>query len=366
MELTVGDLIGIMEDVAPASLAEEWDNVGLQVGSRQWPVRSVVVALDPTVDVVDHACRQEADALITHHPLTLKPFRTLDMDSPLGRVVQLAVDHHLAVFSAHTNLDSVSGGLNDLLADRIGLQAVKTLVPAPKDRTARLEIIVPDTMVDRIVRRLGRSLAGGPDESIGDAIVTPGDAGIAIEVKHATGNVFQSGRRIDLVMDRKHTGSVIRSLKVHFPETPILHELRSITTSETPDGLGRVGDLVAPVPLNRFAQDVKRRLKLHSVRRVGRPDRAVQRVAVCSGSGGSLLDAFFASGADVFITGDIRYHDARTAEDRGRCLIDIGHFESEHLIVEVLRDRLQKQLDVMGCAVSVDVSPVEQSPFQVL
>lgn len=366
MELTVGDLIEIMEDVAPVSLAEEWDNVGLQVGSRKWPVRSIVVALDPTVDVVDHARRQGANALITHHPLTLKAFRSLDMDGPVGRVVQLAAQHKLAIFSAHTNLDSVSGGINDILADRIGMRTVKPLEPAPAGRTARLEIIVPDTLVDPVVKRLGRLVVDNEGGRIGDAAGTLGEGGSAITLKLGAEGGFESGRRIDLVMDRKRIEGAIQALREHLPETHIRYELRPVENSGTTDGLGRVGDIAAPAPLAELADDIKRRLRLRSVRMVGRPDRTVKRVAVCSGSGGGLLSAFFASGADVFITGDIRYHDARTVENRGRGLIDIGHFESEHLIVDVLRDRLKKRFDAMGCAISVDVSPVEQSPFQVL
>ena len=109
-----------MEAIAPARLAESWDNVGLQVGHRRWPVATVMVALDPLTAVVAGACRAGAGLLVTHHPLIFKPLQRVDLETPIGVIVAMALEHRLAIFSAHTNLDSAADGLNDLLARRLG------------------------------------------------------------------------------------------------------------------------------------------------------------------------------------------------------------------------------------------------------
>ena len=121
---TVAQFVRLLDRLAPAKSAETWDNVGLQVGSRDWPVRKIWTALDPLPAIVAEACENDVDLLVTHHPLIFKPISAIDGDTPLGQIVQLAFSHQLAIFSAHTNLDSVAGGVNDALAGRIGLRAV--------------------------------------------------------------------------------------------------------------------------------------------------------------------------------------------------------------------------------------------------
>ena len=119
MASAVSDIIHVLDNLAPPALAEEWDNIGLQVGDPSWPVRHIWIALDPTLEVVDAACRRNVDLLITHHPLIFKPLKSIIFHTPLGKIIDLATRNHLAIFAAHTNLDSAIGGVNDILADRI-------------------------------------------------------------------------------------------------------------------------------------------------------------------------------------------------------------------------------------------------------
>ena len=122
MAHTLSDIIQILDNLAPPFLAEEWDNCGLQLGDPGWSVTKIWVALDPTLQVVEAACDQKVDLLITHHPLIFKPLKSIEFHTPLGAVLNMATRQNLAIFSAHTNLDSATGGLNDILARRIGLK----------------------------------------------------------------------------------------------------------------------------------------------------------------------------------------------------------------------------------------------------
>ncbi len=262
----VSDIIGLMDAMAPPWLAEEWDNPGLQVGNPQWPVKKVMVALDPSPPVIADACEQAVDLLITHHPFIFRAIKQIDYSTPLGRMIEMATRHQLAVFSAHTNLDWVSGGLNDVFAATIGLKDVSILAP--------LE-------------------SGGDNQN----------------------------------------------------------------------GQGRIGDLEAPMDLASLAGSIKSALGLQSVWVAGAGDMLVRRIAVCTGSGSGLLQAFFKSDAQVFVTGDLRYHDGRDAELYQRGLIDTGHFSSEHLMVGSIRSRLVSALAANGWDADVIVSKREAAPF---
>jgi len=268
MASTVADIIKIMENIAPAYLAEEWDNVGLQVGKMDWPVRHIWIALDPIPDVVAAACSKDVDLLITHHPLIFQPIRSIDFSSSIGAVIQMASQHNLAVFAAHTNLDNAENGINDILAYKIGLKNLKVL--------------------------------------------------------------------------------------------------EKVSESENRQGIGRVGELDQGTILTSFALKIKEKLGLEWVKIAGKPELSINKAVVCAGSGSSLIKNFFSSGAQVFISGDLRYHDAREVSNKNLGLIDIGHFASEHLIVDVLAERLQKMINETGLKVKVDAYKLENDPFIII
>jgi dinuclear metal center YbgI/SA1388 family protein len=261
MKATVADIIEVMGVIAPIRLAEAWDNVGLQVGQTNWPVKTIWTALDPSPDVVSAACQKDIDLLITHHPLIFKPLRSVDFNSATGNSIRLAAQNQLPIFPAHTNFDSAAGGINDSLARRIGLSNLKTL-----DKSEEW-------------------------------------------------------------------------------------------------GLGRIGELAKPQDLRSFASDIKKNLGLPSVKVAGDLSLTITRAAVCSGSGSSLMNVFLASGAQVFISGDLHYHNAKQAHDAKRGLIDIGHFASEHLIIEDLARRLSRLLTDNDFNVTVAAYKLEKDPF---
>jgi len=266
---TVKDIITVFEKIAPASLAEEWDNVGLQVGQDDWPVQKVWVALDPTPDVVKKACGYGVDLLITHHPLIFKPLKSIDFKTTRGAIIKMAALHQLAIFAAHTNLDSVSDGLNDCLVKKIGLR-----------------------------------------------------------------------------------------------NTDVLK--KESTTEKSGAGLGRIGELKKKVAFRQFVIDVKKKFGLSQVKVSGKPELTVKKVAVCTGSGSSLMPEFILSGAQVFISGDLRYHDATAADALGLGLLDMGHFHSEYLCVELVAEKLTKLLRQKRMTVDIEACELETDPFRMI
>jgi len=376
MVTTVADIIKIMETVAPLRLAEEWDNAGLQVGQKDWPVRNIRVALDPLYDVVDAACRNDVDLLITHHPLIFEPLSSIDFNTAVGALIQMATRHQLAIFAAHTNLDIVAGGINDILVSRIGLSSPQVLRKAKSTEAFKFVVYVPADYEHKVLGSLFKTRAGEIGSytccsfrNSGKGTFRPGSSsepfiGKPDEISHA------DEIRIETVVHKDDLASVIEHVRKNHPYETMAYDVYPLATMETDNtdsqGLGRIGELEKPMELLPLAMAVKDKLGLESVRVAGKPDLQVSRAAVCSGSGSGLMGAFILSGAQVYISGDLKYHDAREAESENLGLIDIGHFASEHLAIKTLTDRLKKIFTENKMDVNVEACRLENDPFIIL
>lgn len=236
--VTCREVADILEEIAPKSLAETWDNPGFLIGGQNDSAEKILVALDVTEEVVDEAIAGGFEVIIAHHPLIFHGIKQIHTDSTEGRVLQKILRHGLAIFAAHTNLDSAKGGVNDVLAASIGLTIDKPLAE---------------------------------------------------------------------------------------------------------DGhLGRVGHLSKDLAPVDFALHVKKTLGAPMVRLSGAGQTKVKTIAVLGGSGASFLERAAEVGADAFLTGDMRYHEAQRAESLGLWVVDAGHFWTEMPIVEALAERLRQ------------------------
>jgi dinuclear metal center YbgI/SA1388 family protein len=369
---TVAHIVRILDRLAPPRLAESWDNVGLQLGGPDWPVKKVWTALDPLPEVVAKACENEVDVLVTHHPLFFKPIKRIDCGKPLGRIVEMALSRRLAILSAHTNLDSVQGGVNDVLAGRMGLSDLRALAGPVDADMVKLVVFVPSSHVRVILDTLYASDAGrmgnyrcctfrcdgvGTFLPEGGAVPAVGKPGSLSEVQES---------RIEIIVARGDLPTVVDAVKKVHPYETMAYDVYPLTVRDDQTGLGRVGRLLSPMPLDAFSARLKAALNLSTVKVVGRPDLAVETVAVCSGSGSSLMAAAIASGAQAYVSGDLGYHTARDAQQAGIGLIDIGHFGSEHLVVDVLATAIRDAIKASGLTATVEAANTETDPFHYL
>ena len=372
MKTTIAEIIEVMELIAPIRLAEEWDNVGLQIGDKNWPVQTIRIALDPTPDVVEDACRTGVDLLITHHPLIFRPLKSIKFSEPLGSIIQMASRNRMAIFSAHTNLDNAMDGLNDVLAHRIGLRNLKVLGHAKKNEMFKLVVYVPVAYEQDVITSFFETKAGNIGSysccsfrSKGKGTFKPGPLS-----KPSVGKIGEISHidevRIETVVRKNDLMGVIDHIRKNHPYETMAYDVYPLLSSEDTQGSGRIGMLDGPMNLTSFAESIKTKLDLDYIRVVGEPDLIIKTVAVCSGSGSSFVNHFVTSGAQVYVSGDLGYHDARTVESANLGLIDIGHFASEHLIVDVLADRLNKILSENGIDVKVEAYKLEKEPFMVL
>lgn len=339
---TLGHVIEVLEHAYPPRLAEPWDRVGLVAGDRSAPVRRVVVAVDATDAVVDHALAEGADLLVVHHPPLMKGVHSVATDTPKGRLLHRLIAGGCALFAAHTNADSARPGVNDALAEALGLTAGRPLVSSGDGTVDRWVVTVPedglDTVLDSVFAAGAGRMSGYTECSFsvaGTGRFRPGDGtDPAIGVVGEAEEVAEI--RVEFVAP-PHLRSAVRRavLDGHPYEVPAMDVLvNHAGPGPGPEdtGLGRVCDLDEPMTLAGFTHLVGERLPATTwgVRAAGDPEAEVRRVALCGGSGDSLLGAARAVGADVYLTGDLRHHvvDEHLREG-GPMLVDAAHWALE-------------------------------------
>lgn len=364
----VSDVVGIINKIAPFATAEEWDNVGLQVGDPAAPAERIMVSLDPCREAIDAAIRQQCQLLLTHHPFIFKPLKRIALNEPLGSLISHAIKHDLAVVSLHTNLDIAAGGVNDLLAQRLGLGTCQPLKVTGVEELVKLAVFVPQGHEERVLDALSRF--SGVIGNYRDCSFQAQGTGTFRPLEGARPFIGEIGRRerveevrLEVLLRKGDLAAALNALmKVHPYEEPA-YDLYPLLNKGESRGLGRIGELPSPLSLREFALTVKERLAVDGIRMVGAADRAVKKVAVCGGSGAFLLREAHFRGADLLVTGDVKYHEAREAEDLGIALLDAGHFATERLMVGGVRELLETELTKKGFAATLTAYEGEREPF---
>jgi dinuclear metal center YbgI/SA1388 family protein len=366
----LGEVIAALDARYDPALAEDWDAVGLVCGDPEETVRSVLFAVDPTAAVVDEAIEAGVDLLVTHHPLLLTPVHGVPASDPKGRLVHRLVRAGIALFVAHTNADRAADhGVNDALAAVLGLVDPAPLETVPAPLTDTMVVFAPVAHADRLVDVLSEAGAGVMGDytrcvwqTTGMGTFIPGDG--AHPTIGSQGNLERvSEVRLEMVVPRGRRADVLRALRAWHPYEDPGYAFFENSATPSRAGLGRVGELTSAVTLREFAERVAEVLPatVGGVRVAGDPGRLVQTVAVCGGSGGSLLGAAAAVGADVLLTSDLKHHPVSEAgESAGPALCEVAHFASEWPWLPVAADLLHRDL---GARVHVAVSACRTDPW---
>jgi len=364
------DIAGIINKIAPTILAEAWDNPGLQVGDPGAEVTRIMVALDPTPDVVNSAIESSCQLLITHHPLIFKPLKSISTATPHGRLIQTAIKGGLSIICMHTNYDIATGGLNDLLAQKIGLSECRPLQITTNCELVKLVVFVPDSHLETVRNELfpHTQSQGNYREcsyaASGEGTFLPLDG--ANPFTGTVGNQQRvSEKRLELLVERSNLSRALKALLASHPYEEPAYDLYPLLNEGEKLGLGRVGRLTEQISLAEYAGQISKLLSAPFLRYVGESSAMISKVALCSGSGTSLLHEAARAGADVLVTGDVKYHEAREALDLGIALIDAGHFPTEIIMVHEIVERVSRALTGTGYH-NCQVVPcrIESDPFR--
>ena len=371
------DFISFVEDRIPLAYSEDWDNCGLQVGDPNRPLQGILLCLDVTEEVVVAARERGANFIFAHHPLLFSPLSTIRVDQYPGMVIRRALVAEISVYAAHTNLDVVSGGVNDVLAGRLGLRNCKVLSRTGEMAAYKLAVFVPEDSREEVTDAMFAAGAGNIDHysSCSFSVFGTGTFCPSTEAVPYYGSVGELNEvdefKLEVRVEEAQLGSVVAALlDAHPYETPAF-DVYPLKNGGRPFGLGRVGELPEELPLVNVIDLVKEKLSLSRVRVLGAGKRVdgenstpVKRLALCGGSGFSLYRDAVAAKADLFLTGDLKYHDARLVEATGLPVVDAGHFATEIPILEALKDEFRLYLHRHNSEqIEVSIYEQETDPF---
>lgn len=358
--IRISEVIAHLELIAPVSYQESYDNAGLITGDRAWPVKGVLVTLDCTEAVVEEAIATGCNLIVAHHPIVFKGLRKLTGSSYVERVVISAVKADIAIYAIHTNLDNVLNGVNQKIAERIGLHNIRILRPR-SDTLSKLVTFVPRADTDRVLDALYAAGAGNIGNyrdcsfSIdGTGTFTPGDlAHPVVGVAGKKESVQEA--RVEVIFASAIQDQVVQAMRNAHPYEEVAYYITALRNEHQEVGSGMVGDLPSPMEPRSFLQHLKERMEVKVIRSTALLANPVTRVAVCGGAGSFLLNDAIRAGAQVFVSADFKYHEFFDAD--GRIIIaDIGHYESEVYTKELLVDVLTKKFHTFAIIFSKTVT----------
>lgn len=358
--MTVKDVCAAVEAWAPGALAYDWDRAGLALGEPRQKVSKILVALTVTRDTFKAAVRARADMIVSHHPLIWDSLSSLRSDDPVARLCLDLAAKGIACFSAHTNLDVVPGGVNTVLADRLGLLRTSPLLPAAHAQRVKLVTFVPESHLSAVRDAVSAAGAGAIGDythcsfsSGGVGTFLPGEGAAPYVGKRHVVNE-EPEYRFETLVTKARVPGVLEALFEAHPYEEVAYDLVTLEDSDPSIGLGLRGELSKSMALDAFAKMVRKALEVSHVRVVGKPSMRVKRVGVLGGSGGgSIVDV--PRDLDVFVTGDVKYHDAIDGMEKGLAVIDGGHGGTEKWIVPVLAEYLKATL--AGARVATFMEP---------
>ncbi|MBN2332535.1 MAG: Nif3-like dinuclear metal center hexameric protein [Deltaproteobacteria bacterium] len=375
---THGELISFIEELVPLRYSEAWDNCGLQLGDPHWPLKGILLALDVTPEVVAMAQELGANFIFSHHPLLLTPVKTIRADQFPGTVVQAALTNGISVYAAHTNLDVIPGGVNDVLADLLGLINCKVLSPTSEVARYKLVVFVPPENLEEVSDAVFAAGAGKINHYSRCSFAGAG-TGTFYPMAEATpyyGEVEEMNEveefRLEVSVEEYELGQVIAALLDAHPYESPAFDVYALEQTGEALGLGRLGEFPHAMSLGAAVGLIKGKLALAGVRVIGagapggeRQEGQVKRIAVCGGSGFSLYQSAVAAGVDLYVTGDVKYHDARLVEAMGVPVVDAGHYATEVPVLTVMQEEFRRFLRRRDDGqIKVDVCARESDPFQ--
>jgi len=362
--MKIREIISHLEDFAPLSLQESYDNAGLIIGDPDDDVNQALICLDITEDTLKEAIQNNCKLIISHHPLIFQGLKKITGSNLVERLVLNAIKNNISIYAIHTNLDNVLDGVNAKIAEKLGLENIKIL-QSRKGILRKLVTFCPMEQAEEVRNALFKAGAG----SIGNydfcSFNTEGkgtfraneNANPFVGEKHSLH--IEKEERIETIFPSYKENAVLKSLLMAHPYEEVAYDIYPLENTFGNVGSGIVGELKTAMTETNFLKKLKTVFKTESVKHTTLLNRKIKKVAICGGSGSFLIQSAKMVGADVFVSADIKYHDFFEAD--GKILItDIGHFESEQFTKELIYSILTKKIPTFALRISdMETNPVK-------
>ncbi len=361
--MKIRDIIHFLETVAPPSLQESYDNVGLQVGDANANCSGVLCCLDVTDSVLVEAIQKGCNLIVAHHPLIFGGLKQIHASDSTGGLVIKSIQNSIAIYAIHTNLDNVIDGVNGKMAEMLGLSNCSVLLPKT-DLLKKLITFSPQAQTEQVRTALFLAGAGQIGQYSECSFSSSGEG----TFKAGAGTkpfVGQEGKRhteneikLELIYPAYLEAGLLTALKNAHPYEEVAYDLIPLDNTFQGLGAGIIGEFSAPLTANQFLKRVGEVFNTPLVRHTTLLDQPIQRVALCGGAGSFLITTALRAGAQAFVTADLKYHDFFKAADK-LVLADIGHFESEQFTIDLLQERLAEKFPTFAVLkTSVSTNPV--------
>jgi dinuclear metal center YbgI/SA1388 family protein len=363
--------LAMVDELYPPDQAAAWDQVGLQVGDPDWPVARVLTSLDVTGAVLEEAAEVTDTLVLAHHPLLFRPLERLTPATAAGRLALRAATSRIAVAAAHTNLDVAQDGTgtSQPVARVLGLTDTRPLTTeVTEGRRCKLVTFVPPEALEAVIDGVAAAGAGriGEYERCTFRVRGTGTFRPLEGSDPYSGQIGQDAAeqedRLEVELPTRRIGEVVRALIAAHPYDEVAYDLVPLLDGALV-GFGIVGELPEPLPLVEVAELIRSQLPAPHLRFAGDPDRLVTTVATVGGAGDSLIGAAAASGADVYVTGDLRHHVTLDALEQGLAMIDAGHHATEAAAIPAWTERLRTAAQREGLVAPVLASRTPTVPW---
>jgi dinuclear metal center YbgI/SA1388 family protein len=361
--ITVSQVASIIESFSPLGLQENYDNAGLAIGSPSTEVKGILIALDVTPEIADEAIATGCNLIIAHHPIIFNGLKRITGATLTERIVIKAIQNDIAIYAAHTNLDSVWGGVSHKMAEKLNLSNIKVLSPA-NNQLAKLVTFAPTSAAQKVRQALFDSGAGNIGNYDSCSYNTEGQG--TFRGSESTNPFvgekgelhFEPETRIEVIVPKPIISKVVAALKSVHPYEEVAFDIYPLENKNPKAGLGVIGSLQEPLNSDEFLQHVKTIFNCTQIKHSNIVKHQVKKIALCGGSGFSLLNNAISQNADIFITADIKYHGFFETENK-ILLVDIGHYESELFAIDIFYELLTKNLPTFAIRkTSLNTNPI--------
>ncbi len=361
--MTIKEIVAQLEQFAPLAYQESYDNCGLLVGDKNTKANSALLCLDITEEVLDEAIQLKSNLIIAHHPILFSGLKKINGNNYVERIIIKAIKNDIALYACHTNIDNVVNGVNYKIAEKLGLKNVKIL-SSKKSLLQKLVTFAPTENAEKVRKALfesGCGTIGNYDEcsfnTEGTGTFRGNDnSSPVIGTKGVSETVNET--RIEVVFEKHKQSGVVTALKQAHPYEEVAYYLQDLDNHYQNVGSGVIGELETEEELTGLFSRIKSIFKVPFLKHTSEVKKTVKKIALCGGSGSFLLKDAIASGADVFLTADFKYHQFFDSESK-IVICDIGHYETEQFTPEIFYEVIHKKIPTFALHLSkVNTNPV--------
>ncbi len=345
--MKIEDITVFLESYAPPDLQENYDNAGLITGSNSWDCTGIITTLDATEEVVLEAIEKKCNLIVAHHPIIFGGLKKITGKNYVERAIITAIKNDIAIYAIHTNLDNVLNGVNDAIADKLGLMN-RTILQPKGGTLKKLFSFVPVEHAEKVRSAIFAAGAGHISDysecsfnARGEGTFKPGEG-----TNPFTGKIGERHTeeeiKLEMIFPYWLEKKILLALMAAHPYEEVAYDIVSLDNQNQQVGSGLLGDLPKPVSDTEFLGLLKEKFGLSVIKHTVLKDKPVKKIALCGGAGSFLIGAAVAAGADFYVSSDIKYHEFFDANG-WLTIADIGHYESEQFTTDLLFDLLRQK-----------------------